>query len=204
MTTRIGASFFEQKYRRDPDPWRFASSAYERHRYASIVNDLGSRHFERAFEPGCSIGVLTSKLAPRCESLIAMDVAPSAIRAAKLRCRRFPNVKLVLGSVAENIPVGSFDLIVFSEIGYYFSEENLRGLTAKLVAKLSPGGTFLAAHWLGESRDHVLSGRRVHAILGSLPDLRHAHGRTFEGFRLDRWSAHEHPSLAYCRAHSRV
>jgi hypothetical protein len=80
-----------------------------------------------------------------------------------------------------------FDLIVFSEIEYYFTETELGGLAESLVRQLEKRGTFLAVHWLGTSRDHVLSGDRVHEILHSLNGLRLIHEARYETFRLDRW-----------------
>ena len=57
------AEFFETMYAEREDPWEFASSQYERDRYAAIVRALGNRRYRRAFEPGCSIGILTPQLA---------------------------------------------------------------------------------------------------------------------------------------------
>ena len=55
----VSREFFDEKYRVDPDPWNFSSSAYELNRYDELVRSLGDRTFHRGFEPGCSIGVLT-------------------------------------------------------------------------------------------------------------------------------------------------
>jgi SAM-dependent methyltransferase len=186
MTRRIQDSFFEQQYRQNPDPWNFATSPYEQSRYKSIVGELKGRTYDRALEPGCSIGVLTRKLAPLCRYLLAIDVSPTAIASASNRCRDFPNVTCLCGSLDTGIPPSWFDLIVFSEIGYYFSAEALHAIATKLIGRLLPNGTFLAVHWLGHSGDHVLTGDQVHEILWSLP-LRHISAQRHESFRLDRW-----------------
>ena len=179
---------FEDLYRTDPDPWRFASSDYELGRYRAILHALEGRRYSRAFEPGCSIGVLTVSLAPLCGQLHSIELSPTAARLAAERCAHLPNVTIRCGSLPQEIPPGNFDLIVFSEIGYYFPIEQLRAVVGLLLHQLVPGGTFLAAHWLGQSVDHVSSGDDVHDALHTLPSLIHEEGGRHPGFRLDRWS----------------
>src|SRR5665213_696736 len=71
-------AYFESMYASDPDPWNFATSSYEQRKYAHTVAALPNEHFCNVFEPGCSIGVLTELLAPRCERLLATDINPGA------------------------------------------------------------------------------------------------------------------------------
>ena len=75
-------AFFEAKYLEAPDPWNFATSPYETSRYAAILSFLKPRRFARAFEPGCSVGVLTASLARICGQVEAMDISPTAARVA--------------------------------------------------------------------------------------------------------------------------
>jgi protein-L-isoaspartate O-methyltransferase len=180
--------FFEQKYQQNPDPWDFGADAYEQGRYAAILQALGGRRYKRAFEPGCSVGVLTVGLAGLCDEVIAMDIAPTAVEQARLRCSALGNVSLRCGSLAEQLPDGRFDLIVLSEIGYYFEEKALLACTTRLAHLLSHGGILLAAHWLGASEDHILSGDRVHALLAQVRGgLQHRHAERHAGFRIDSW-----------------
>jgi len=181
------AEFFDQKYRENPDPWDFARSEYEQSRYGAIIAALGEHQYRRAFEPGCSVGELTSRLAGRCEHVDAMDISAIAIDRAKHRCRELSNVAFHIGGLPHQIPDGEFDLIVFAEIGYYFEEASLQDLGHLLVRRMRTPGTLLASHWLGTSKDHVLSGDRVHEILAGLPGLRLDHSERHVGFRLDRW-----------------
>ena len=184
----VSQAFFERKYREESDPWAFASSAYEQSRYAAVVQALSHRRYRRAFEPGCSIGVLTARLASLCDRVHAMDISPTAVEHARERCIGLSNVDIVCGAVPHLIPGGGFDLIVLSEIGYYLEEKQLRTFGNELAGRLTKSGILLAAHWLGASEDHLLSGDRVHEILGSLDGLRHEHAERHAGFRLDRWT----------------
>ena len=94
--SRPGASlspaYFDALYAGDPDPWRFADSAYERAKYDATLAALTRPRYARAFEAGCSIGVLTRDLAPRCDALLAVDAAEAPLRQARARCAGLPQV----------------------------------------------------------------------------------------------------------------
>src|ERR1700737_2490488 len=100
-----------------------------------------------AFEPGCSIGVLTRLLARRCDALLSCDVAADAVSAAAQRTRDWPHVRVEQRDIPGQWPSGCFDLIVFSEILYYFGDEDLEQVLDRAVAALEPQGTLLAVHW---------------------------------------------------------
>lgn len=181
------AAFFERKYQESADPWNFNGSAYELERYEVTMQAIAGRHFRHAFEPGCSVGVLTARLAQACDRVTAVDLSETAVAAARIRCARWNNVELRAGSLADPIQEADFDLVVLSEIGYYLPAGELRRCGAALLGKLVPGGCLLAVHWLGQSDDHLLSGDEVHTVLRSLPGLQLEHTERHAGFRLDRW-----------------
>ena len=180
-------AFFEEKYKCNEDPWKFASSSYELRRYDAIINALSFRRYRRAFEPACSIGVLTEQLAIICDRVYATDISSTAVEQAVQRCRLLTNVSIKRGALPADIPGGTFDLIVFSEVGYYFKKPQLRSLIDQLMGSLESEGIFLAAHWLCSSSDHILDGNEVHEIVSSTKELIHDHAEHHPGFRLDRW-----------------
>ncbi len=181
------AADFEARYATTPDPWNFGGSDYERRRYAVTLAALRREHYGRAYEPGCSIGEFTALLAPRCAALYASDFAPSAVARARTRCLALAHVDVGCADVASELPPGTFDLIVFAELGYYFTSEVLARIAAALAGRLNSGGEFLAVHWLGASADHRLHGDEVHAVLRSSLGLAWLHGERHPGFRLDTW-----------------
>ena len=180
-------AFFDAIYERSPDPWSFASSIYELGRYERTLQALPRSRYKRAFEPGCSIGVLTERLALICDEVEAMEISCSAVDRARQRCSTQTNVHIVCASMADQMPTGEFDLVVFSEIGYYFAESQLASLVDKLITQISRGGTFLAVHWLGSSPDHLLSGDNVHQVISNIKELSLEHSERHADFRLDRW-----------------
>ena len=180
------AAFFEEMYRQNADPWNFEGSDYEQGRYAKILESAAGRRYLRAFEPGCSIGVLTRRLASLCDRLEAIEISPTATSIARERCMDLPLVHIDCGSLPEAMPAGKFDLIVFSEIGYYFEEEELRDIVDRLAEKLTHGGYFIAVHWLGTSADHLLSGDSVHGVIRECAVLSLDEDKRYAHFRLDR------------------
>ena len=179
---------FEDMYRQSRDPWNFARSEYERGRYRATVDALLRASYRRAFEPGCSIGELTALIARRCDHVVATDVAPSAVAVAKERCRRLGNVDVYQADLANGPPKGPFDLIVMSEVGYYFEPRVLVAIATATAAQLEPGGEFVAVHWLGHSDDHVLGGDAVHGILTVHLPLEWIKGQRHAGYRIDTWA----------------
>jgi protein-L-isoaspartate O-methyltransferase len=179
--------FFERKYLQASDPWDFTASTYEQQRYNAILHALAHRRYDDAFEAGCSIGVLTARLASLCGRLHAMDISPTAAGYARQRCKHLPNVEITCGALPHLLPPGRFDLVVLSEVGYYFTQDKLRVLGTALTERLRDHGVLLAAHWLGQSEDHILSGDCVHQTLGELNGLVLEHEERHAGFRLARW-----------------
>lgn len=154
-TDTIPAAYFEHKYQTDIDPWKFRTSDYERDKYAATIGALSKPLYFRGLEIGCSIGVLTRQLADRCGELVAIDASETAITAAK--ASGLPNVSFDVRSLPDEFPEGRFDLIVLSEVLYYFSRNDLRRVAQSCVEALSPGGEIVLCHWLGET-DYPLSG----------------------------------------------
>lgn len=185
--SRQSQAFFEARYRASSDPWHFASSTYELNRYQATLEALSRANYRRGFEPGCSVGVLTAALARRIDHLIACDISATAVACARERCRSLTNVEIYQRDAEEGPPAARFDLIVFSELGYYFSADRLREMARQLADRLEPGGDFLAVHWLGNSADHVLHGDDVHGVLAQALPCKHVAGSRHAGFRIDSW-----------------
>jgi SAM-dependent methyltransferase len=178
---------FERRYQRHADPWQFAASPYEQGRYHTLLAALQRPRYERAYEPGCSIGEFTALLAPRCGHLLASDVSHTAVAAARLRCASHRHVEIVVGVLPQQLPDVTFDLIVFSELGYYFPERQLEVLATSLYERLRAGGELIATHWLGHSADHWMHGDEVGRVLAqSLPSQQSICDR-HDGFRIDAW-----------------
>jgi SAM-dependent methyltransferase len=167
----LGAGYFDAMYAAASDPWGFEDRWYEQRKYAVTLAQLPAARYRRAFEPGCSVGVLTQMLAGRCNALLSCDVAAGAVSAAAQRTRDLPHVRVEQRDIPGQWPSGRFDLIVFSEILYYFGDEDLERVLDCAVAALEPQGTVLAVHWRHPVADYPRSGDDVHRVLASRPGL---------------------------------
>lgn len=157
MSTSLPPSYFDALYARSPDPWAFETSAYEDAKYAATLAALPQQHYRQVLEIGCSIGVLTARLAPRCDTLVAMDPAVRALERARERCRDIPHVAFRQGAVPANWPEGTFDLILLSEVIYYLAPADVVALAARVAGALARDGHVELVHWVRET-DYPLSG----------------------------------------------
>lgn len=147
------AEHFKRLYHDNPDPWNFKTSAYEQQKYEATLSALGTRRFEMALEAGCSIGILTRRLAERCDRLLGLDFVPAAVAMARARCAPLPGVSIEQMQIPQQWPEGQFDLILFSEILYFFDEDDLRETCEHTLRSLLPGGLVLLVNFTGVTDD---------------------------------------------------
>ncbi|HUA72703.1 MAG TPA: SAM-dependent methyltransferase [Solirubrobacteraceae bacterium] len=176
---------FEARYRDDPDPWRYATSDYERGKYRATLAACGLGPFAEALELGSSIGVFTELLAPRCERLTTVDGAPTAVASARRRLARLTHVDTILGEIPDAIPIRRFDLVVASEILYYLAAGELARTLARIESSLIPGGRVVAAHWRPAGPERPLDADQVHTILRGQPWLTPVNIGGTDDYRLD-------------------
>jgi len=164
----LPGDFFDATYARHDDPWGYTDRWYEERKRALTLATLPDRRYARALEIGCGIGVLTAELARRVDDLLAVDVSAAAVDRAR---ERVPGVRFEVADVADGLPDGPFDLIVLSEVGYYFSRPTLTRVLTGLRDRLAPGGTLLACHWRHPVAAYPLTGDEVHRALRRTTDL---------------------------------
>lgn len=127
---------------------------------------LGRHLPRRTFEPGCSIGLLTQRLAHISSEVLAWDVSAVAVDLARTRVTDL-HVQIQVGRVPTGWPDGDFDLVVISELAYYLQVHERRRLRERVRESLEPGGMLLAVHWVHPFAEAATDGRTVHAELSS-------------------------------------
>jgi SAM-dependent methyltransferase len=184
-TTSLPPDYFDARYAADPDPWRFATSDYERDKYAATLAALPRARYGAALEIGCSIGVLTRRLAERCATLLALDVAAAALDQARARCEGLP-VRFALAQVPGEWPEGTFDLILLSEVVYYLDAADVGRLAERVRASLAPGGDVVLVHWTGETHYPLGGDEAAELFIAEAGGfLRVARQERAEAYRLD-------------------
>ena len=177
---------FEARYREHPDPWNTLTAPYEVAKRRRALEACGPGPFARVCELGAGVGALTADLAPRCEYLLALDAAPTAVAAARARLTPFPHAHARVASIPDDLPPGPFDLVVASEVLYYLDPDALDAVAAWAARALTRGGRLVAVHWTGTAPDLRTDAATVAATLRARPDLHDTGaGGARDGYRLD-------------------
>ena len=185
MTSHMTPADFETRYRVDGDPWAYETSDYERRKYDATLRACGQGPFADVLELGSSIGVLSARLAPRCERLVTIDAAATAVDAARRRLAGVTQVELVLGEIPEAIPLGSYDLVVASEILYYLEPPVLRLTLGRLRELTDPGARLVAVHWRPAGGERPFTAAEVHTELRAQPWLVSVAAQETDDYLLD-------------------
>jgi SAM-dependent methyltransferase len=179
----IPADYFDGRYAAVDDPWRLAERWYEQRKYALTLACLPRRRYTSAYEPACSVGVLTRGLAARCDRLLAVDSAPAAVRAASLAVADLPHVRVRRAVLPEELPDEGFDLVVLSEFLYYFALPDLERLVKEVRDRLLPGGHLVCVHRRSPSPGQGWDGFNAHRTVvatAGLDHLMHVDDAAFE------------------------
>lgn len=176
--------YFERLYADAEDPWSFATSRYEAEKYARSLGALGP-WYPRALEIGCSIGVFTAQLAPRCGDLLALDISDRALESARQRCGRLPQVRFARATVPADFPGGRFDLVTCCEVGYYWSDADLATARDRIAGGLAARGDLLLVHFLPKVEDYRRDGDAVHAAFLADGRFVRTGGLRAERYRID-------------------
>ncbi|MFB7664023.1 SAM-dependent methyltransferase [Kitasatospora sp. NPDC056138] len=164
-------AYFAHMHADHDDPWRLADRWYEHRKHALTVAALPRPVYRSAFEPGCSVGVLSGLLAARCQALLSCDREKRAVAQARQRLADQPHVCVERRVLPEDWPQGSFDLIVLYELMYYFTSVVAADVLDRAVHALEPGGTLVLVHWRRVVADHVRSADAVHQQVRAHPAL---------------------------------
>jgi cyclopropane fatty-acyl-phospholipid synthase-like methyltransferase len=168
VSARLPDAYFDRMYANSDDPWKLSARWYEQRKYAITMAMLPKRRYQHAFEPGCSIGILTTLLALRCDHVTAVDVADAAVRGADARLREAGcrhRVTLARLSLDQPWPPGPFDLLVLSEVAYYLHADALARVLHRERHRLRPGANVVAAHWRHAVADYPITGDVAHAVI---------------------------------------
>lgn len=184
---RHAARHFEALYAASEDPWDVRGSWYEQRKRALLLACLHQPRYRHVFEPGCGNGAMSAHLAARCDRLLAVDGAPSAVAAARRTLAGATHCTVEQACLPRDWPPGPFDLIVISELAYYFDAAGLATLSASAHASLADEGLLLLCHWRHDFDDRQSSTEAVHATFGAAPGLVAALRHVERDFVLEGW-----------------
>ena len=187
MTDAMPDSYFESMYGDAIDPWGFDTRFYEHRKYDLTVASLPRRRYRRAYEPGCSNGALTERLARRCDQVVATDIIPAVVNRAAHRLRAVDGVDVRLARIPDEWPSGTFDLIVWSEVSYYLSAQLLDRAIENVDRCLAADGDLVIVNYSGAT-NYPLTADDVDRRVAASGFLRRRCGLVDDEFRLDVWT----------------
>jgi SAM-dependent methyltransferase len=150
----LDATYFDTIYAGADDPWHFATSAYEARKYAATIE------------------------------MISLDINDRALDRARTRCADRSNVRFELADATKTFPEGPFDLIVLSEVGYYWSDADL-SLARARIASTGSRGTLALVHYLPKVDDYLRDGDAVHEAFLSDERFERRRAMREELYRID-------------------
>lgn len=189
--TTMSPDYFETMFRDTPDPWDLETSAYEQAKFDDSISALAGRTYANGLEVGCAKGVLSMKLAAHCAALLSIDVSETALEAARRRAAHLDHIVFRQMAFPGTAPHGQFDLVVLSEVAYYWDDADLQRASAWLRSHLLPGGDILLVHFTGET-DYPQSGDDAVAKLFAplTQAMMVVETRRMPRYRLDLWRRH--------------
>ncbi|MDR7193888.1 class I SAM-dependent methyltransferase [Luteimonas terrae] len=189
MSAATPSEYFDAIYAHD-DPFGYRERWYEARKRALLLASLPAQRFGRVWEIGCSNGELTAELATRCDQLIATDLNARAVALATARTQMHDHVDVRQARHPDTWPDGLFDLVVFSEVGYYLDVDTLTRMARRLKSSLRGDGVLVACHWLAPFPQAPQSGRDVHRLLRRELGMQRMFGYGDADVRLDGWALH--------------
>ena len=188
MTDPVDLAYLNGMYEGKDDPWGIGTGWYETRKRDLVLASLPRPHYGSAFEPGCSIGDLTVQLAQRCDRVLAADLNATAVATTADRVSPYPHVQVAQLLLPGDWPSGRFDLIVLSEIAYFFTVDAWAQLCDSAAASLATGATVLACHWRHDFEQRTMPSQAAHdrlaQALGGPPQI----SLLDPDFLLDVWS----------------
>jgi SAM-dependent methyltransferase len=134
------------------DPWHIETTAVTQRTHARLMALLEGRRYRRALEIGCGAGAFTRRLARIADSVLALDIAPAAIEAARAPSIGPGAVEFRVANIMQcDVRAdGPWDLVVMSEmvyfLGWLYPFFDVAWLASELLAATADGGRLVLAN----------------------------------------------------------
>jgi SAM-dependent methyltransferase len=184
----LDARYFDDVFTGDDDPWSLASSPYEAAKFDATIAAIDDRRYCSALEIGCAHGVLTARLAPLCDTLTSIDISLRAVELARSRCAALSNVTIARCSFPAETPDGAFDLVVLSEVVYYWDDADIERAAAAIRASATPDCRIILVHWTGDTDYPQTGDAAVTKLRDRLGGVAVERAERKDAYRLDLWS----------------
>lgn len=154
--------------------WDFAEPVHQERNariFAALARCYKEKREVHALEIGCSDGVFTGTLAPRCLSVVGCDISPVACTLAANRCADLPNVTVRQFDLHRDPIEDQYDWVFAMDVLYYVhGRDVLSRVVDKLAHALKQDGVLIVSdcrlpeplrggwwmHWYPEGADAII------------------------------------------------
>lgn len=138
--------YFNWRYKRE-DPYMVTTSEEEKEKYDRLIKAIGGKEtYENILELGCGEGRLSRRIADKTGRLLAVDISDFAIGRAKEYLADHENVTIRRFDIFTDDPEDTFELVVCSEVLFYFEPDQLPGVIERIIGWIKPGGYAALVH----------------------------------------------------------
>ena len=118
-----------------------------------------------------------------------IDISGSALSQAQKRCSDLDNVSFRECDYPHwSEAIDGFDLIVVSEVAYYWGSEDLVAAAQRMRSTLREGGDLVSVHWTGATDYPQTGDGATESLLSVLADsVRPIASKRTASYRLDLW-----------------
>jgi 2-polyprenyl-3-methyl-5-hydroxy-6-metoxy-1,4-benzoquinol methylase len=139
---------FDRIYLEHGDVWSYRTSPDERVKYDLILSMVlrYRRGDHAALDVGCSIGVLSARLAQHFDKVIAVDVSLEALRLAEQDLATLHNVETKIGDVRAFDLGMIFDVIICAGMLRYVAEHESDAVCRRIAKHLTKNGVLVVEY----------------------------------------------------------
>ncbi|MBI5815107.1 MAG: methyltransferase domain-containing protein [Nitrospinae bacterium] len=167
--------YFNWKYKKQ-DPYHVGQSDYEKEKLDRAMAALAFKDsFDNVLEVGCGEGFMTEALAGKAAHVLAVDISDIAVKRTAERTAGTSCVTAKRMDVFTTPPSPEYDLVVCSEVLYYFEPEQLPGAVENIIGWIRPGGHAALIHARAKADDTTgidmkkFGAATIHGMFGKDP-----------------------------------
>jgi SAM-dependent methyltransferase len=188
------AETVDQEFKEKKDPWNYETNLLEQLRFRQQAELLDVARKEQLFtsglEIGCAEGLFTEFIADRCESLLVLDISPTALARTQSRRQWAEGVRFGAFDLLHDAIPGTFDLIVLAGVlEYFYRPTTFSRVREELTAALRPNGYLLLEttransivedSWWGK---RLIRGKWINDFISGHPSLSIVSSATSDSF----------------------
>lgn len=112
-------------------------------------------------EVGCAEGHFTGLLAQRAKGVLACDISADAIKRAVVNCAAHPSVRFATLDVQDGLPQEKFDLVLYSDVLYYMSRNEVLRMLEDTARVLSAGSYLIFSNEWNTGYQYFLDPKEI-------------------------------------------